>query len=220
MLTPSGKRQPPTRRRMRKRMTKKRRRPSSTSRDRLARRSSTSTSPSPTRADVVVVGIVDVVVAAAAKDADAVAAGVVMEKGVPHTGSAVRARMASAEHRGSQGNQGPRERKASSSKGEVEAKEAEVVAAARVVDVAKDAEPVEAAASHVENSASTRRLSPPWGNEETREERSYDLLILYREHSSEEHKIKKILPQRFYVFLSIFYTTPKMNIDIQFPNFR
>ena len=48
-------------------------------------------------------------------------------------------------------------------------------------------------------------------------ERSYDLLILYREHSSEEHKIKKILPQRFYVFLSIFYTTPKMNIDIQFP---
>merc|ERR1712203_823110 len=90
-----------------------------------------------------------------------------------------------------------------------------VVAAARVVDVAKDAEPVEAAASHVENSASIRRLPPPWGNEETREERSYDLLILYREHSSEEHKIKKILPQRFYVFLSIFYT--KMNIDIQFP---
>merc|ERR1712203_799691 len=90
-----------------------------------------------------------------------------------------------------------------------------VVVAARVVDVAKDAEPVEAAESHVENSASIRRLSPPWGNEETREERSYDLLILYREHSSEEHKIKKILPQRFYVFLSIFYTTPKMNIDIQ-----
>merc|ERR1719270_2204348 len=128
--------------------------------------------------------------------------------------------MVSADH---QGNQGPRARKASSSQGEVEAKEAEVVVvekgvvAARVVDVAKDAEPVEAAASHVENSASTRRLSPPWGNEETREERSYDLLILYREHSSEEHKIKKILPQRFYVFLSIFYTTPKMNIDIQFP---
>jgi len=44
-----------------------------------------------------------------------------------------------------------------------------VVVAARVVDVAKDAEPVEAAESHVENSASTRRLSPPWGNEETRE---------------------------------------------------
>merc|ERR1719462_242263 len=170
--------------------------------------------------DVVVVGIVDVVVAAAAKDVDAVAAVVVMEKDVPHTGSVVRARMVSADH---QGNQGPRERKASSSQGEVEAKEAEVVAvekvvaAARVVDVAKDAEPVEAAASHVENSASTRRPSPPWGNEETREERSYDLLILYREHSSEEHKIKKILPQRFYVFLSIFYTTPKMNIDIQFP---
>merc|ERR1719208_801223 len=208
---------------MRKRMTKKRRRPSSTSKDRLARRSSTSTLPSPTRAAVVVVGIVDVVVAAAAKDVDAVAAGVVMEKDVPLTGSVVRARILSADHRGSQGNQGPRERKASSSQGEVEAKEAEVVAvvkvvaAARVVDVAKDAEPVEAAASHVENSASTRRLSPPWGNKETREERSYDLLILYREHSSEEHKIKKILPQRFYVFLSIFYTTPKMNIDIQFP---
>merc|ERR1719145_332745 len=186
-------------------MTKKRRRPSSTSKDRLARRSWTSTSPSPTRADVVVVGIVDVVVAAVAKDVDEVAAGVVMEKGVPLTGSAVRARMVS------------------SSQGEEGAKEAEVVAvekvvvAARVVDVAKDAEPVEAAESHVENSASTRRLSPPWGNEETREERSYDLLILYREHSSEEHKIKKILPQRFYVFLSIFYTTPKMNIDIQFP---
>merc|ERR1712013_681480 len=196
MLTLSGRRQPPTRRRMRKRMTKKRRRPSSTSRDRLARRSSTSTSPSPTRAAVVVVGIVDVV-----------AVGVVMEKDVPHTGSAVRARMVSAEHRGNQGSQGPRERKASSSQGEVEAKEAEVVdvekvvAAARVADVAKDAEPVEVVESHVENSASTRRPSPPWGNEETREERSYDLLILYREHSSEEHKIKKILPQKFYVFL-------------------
>merc|ERR1719192_2085633 len=143
-------------------MTKKRRRPSSTSKDRLARRSSTSTSPSPTR-----------VVAAAAKDVDEVAAGVAMEKDVPHTGSVVRARMVSADHRGSQGNQGPRERKASSSQGEVEAKEVEVVAvekvvvAARVVDVAKDAEPVEAAESHVENSASTRRLSPPWGNEET-----------------------------------------------------
>merc|ERR1719221_2515265 len=203
-------------------MTKKRRRPSSTSKDRLARRSSTSTSPSPTRA-AVVVGIVDVVVAAAAKDVDEGVAGVEMEKDVPHTGSAVRAKMVSADHRGSQGNQGPREMKASSSQGEVEAKEVEVVAvekvvvAARVVDVAKDAEPVEAAESHVENSASIRRPSPPWGNEETREERSYDLLILYREHSSEEHKIKKILPQRFYVFLSIFYTTPKMNIDIQFP---
>ena len=113
--------------------------------------------------------------------------------------------------------------------------------------------PEEAVANPAENSASTRRLSPPWGNEEHREgefadlahvtlfafvccskycssflgivvnvsfslsERSYDLLILYREHSSEEHKIKKILPQRFYVFLSIFYTTPKKNIDIQFP---
>merc|ERR1719382_1125121 len=99
---------------MRKRMTKKRRRPSSTSKDRLARRSSTSTSPSPTRVDVVV-GIVDVVVAAAAKDVDGVAAGVAMEKDVPHTGSAARARMVSADHRGSQGIQGPRERKASSS---------------------------------------------------------------------------------------------------------
>merc|ERR1712013_665908 len=173
MLTLSGRRQPPTRRRMRKGMTKKRRRPSSTSRDRLARISSTSTSPSPTRAAVVVVGIVDVV-----------AAGVVMEKDVPHTGSAVRARMVSADHRGSQGNQGPRERKASSSQGEVEAKEAEVVAvekvvaAARVVDVAKDAEPVEAAASHVENSASTRRLSPPWGNEETREGTSTSSVLM------------------------------------------
>merc|ERR1719336_3670201 len=111
-------------------MTKKRRRPSSTSKDRLARRSSTSTSPSPTRVDVVVVGIVDVVVAAAAKDVDAVAAVVVMEKDVPHTGSVVRARMVSADH---QGNQGPRERKASSSQGEVEAKEAEVVAVEKVV---------------------------------------------------------------------------------------
>merc|ERR1719367_2290080 len=99
---------------MRKRMTKKRRRPSSTSKDRLARRSSTSTSPSPTRVDVVVVGIVDVVVAAVAKDVDAVAAVVVMEKDVPHTGSALRERMAS------------------SSEGEVEAKEAEVVAVEKV----------------------------------------------------------------------------------------
>ena len=86
MLTLSGRKQPPTRRRMRKRMTKKRRRPSSTSKDRLARRSSTSTSPSPTRVDVVA-GIVDVVVAAAAKDVDEVAAGVAMEKDVPHTGT-------------------------------------------------------------------------------------------------------------------------------------
>jgi len=85
------------------------------------------------------------------------------------------------------------------------------------VDVAKDVGLEEVVESPAENSASTRRLSPPWGNEEHREERSYDLLILYREHSSEEHKIKKILPQRFYVFLSIFYTTPKKNIDIQFP---
>merc|ERR1719260_139512 len=117
MLTLSGRKQPPTRRRMRKRMTKKRRRPSSTSKDRLARRSSTSTSPSPTRV-AVVVGIVVVVVAAVAKDVDEGAAGVAMEKDVPHTGSVVRARMVSADPRGSQGNQGPRERKASSSQGE------------------------------------------------------------------------------------------------------
>merc|ERR1719323_803926 len=134
------------------------------------------------------------------KDVDAVAAGVVMEKDVPHTGSVVRARMVSADHRGSHENQDPRERKASSSQGEVEAKEAEVVAVEKVVVVARDAEPVEAAASHVENSASTRRLSPPWGNEETREERSYDLLILYREHSSEEHKIKEDLASEILCF--------------------
>merc|ERR1712212_220632 len=95
-----------------------------------------------------------------------------------------------------------------------EVKEAEVAAVERDGDAARAVEVV-AVANPAENSASTRRLSPPWGNEEHREERSYDLLILYREHSSEEHKIKKILPQRFYVFLSIFYTTPKKNIDIQ-----
>merc|ERR1712130_546059 len=71
-----------------------------------------------------------------------------------------------------------------------------------------------------ENLASTRRLSPPWGNEEQREERSYDLLILYREHSSEEHKIKKILPQRFYVFLSIFTQLLKRISIYNFLNFR
>merc|ERR1712226_1678706 len=131
-------------------------------------------------------------------------------------------RRVSAVHQGSPGNRDLRERKASNSQGEVEVKEAEVAAverdedAARAVDVAKDVGPEEAVANPAENSASTRRLSP-WGNEEQREERSYDLLILYREHSSEEHKIKKILPQRFYVFLSIFYATPKKNIDMQFP---
>merc|ERR1712172_157729 len=137
---------------------------------------------------------------------------VVMAKVAHPTGSAAKVRRVNAAHQGNPGSQDPRERKAaSSSQGEVEVKEA------RAVAVAKDAEPEEVVESPVENSASTRRLSPPWGNEEHREERSYDLLILYREHSSEEHKIKKILPQRFYVFLSIFYTTPKKNIDIQFP---
>merc|ERR1712037_333856 len=55
---------------------------------------------------------------------------------------------------------------------EVEVKEAEVAAverdgdAERAVDVAKDVGPEEAVANPAENSASTRRLSPPWGNEE------------------------------------------------------
>merc|ERR1719384_2519325 len=155
-------------------------------------------------------------------DADVEAAVVVMVKDVHPTGSAAKVRRVNSAHQGSPGSQDQMERKASSSRGEGEVKEAEVAAVereedvARAVDVVMDV-PVEAAASPAENSASTKRLSPPWGNEEHREERSYDLLILYREHSSEEHKIKKILPQRFYVFLSIFYTTPKKNIDIQFP---
>merc|ERR1711971_314328 len=172
----------------------------------------------------VVVAIVDVVDEAVVKDADVEVVDVVMAKVAHPTGSAAKVRRVNAAHQGNPGSQDPRERKAaSSSQGEVEVKEAEVAAveregdAARAVAVAKDAEPEEVVESPVENSASTRRLSPPWGNEEHREERSYDLLILYREHSSEEHKIKKILPQRFYVFLSIFYTTPKKNIDIQFP---
>merc|ERR1719507_2979903 len=192
MLTPSGRRRRSTRRRTRRRMKRKRRKPSSTFNDRLVRRNLTSTSPLPTRVGV---GEVDVVMA---KDAHP-------------TGSAVKVRRVSVAHQGNPGSQDQRERKATNSQGEVEAKEAEVAA------VEKDVGPEEAVANPAENSASTRRLSPPWGNEEQREERSYDLLILYREHSSEEHKIKKILPQRFYVFLSIFYTTPKKNIDIQFP---
>merc|ERR1712130_106111 len=158
---------------------------------------------------------------AAGKDVDGEVGDVVMVKDAHPTGSAVKVRRVSAAHQGSPGSQDLRERKASNSQGEVEVNEVAVVErdedAARAVDVAKDVGPEEAVANPAENSASTRRLSPPWGNEEQREERSYDLLILYREHSSEEHKIKKILPQRFYVFLSIFYTTPKKNIDIQFP---
>merc|ERR1719507_1681019 len=211
MLTPSGRRRRSTRRRTRRRMKRKRRKPSSTFNDRLVRRNLTSTSPLPTR-----VGVVEVTVDVGDVD-------VVMAKDAHPTGSAVKVRRVSVAHQGNPGSQDLRERKASSSQGEVEVKEAEVAAAeregdaARAVDAAKDVGPEEVVESPAENSASTRRLSPPWGNEEHREERSYDLLILYREHSSEEHKIKKILPQRFYVFLSIFYTTPKKNIDIQFP---
>lgn len=203
-------------------MKRKRRKPSSTFNDRLVRRSLTSTSPLPTRVDVVEV-TVDAEVVAAVKDVDVGDVDVVMVKDAHPTGSDVKVRRVSVAHQGNPGSQDQRERKASNSQGEVEVKEAEVAAverdgdAERAVDVAKDVGPEEAVANPAENSASTRRLSPPWGNEEQREERSYDLLILYREHSSEEHKIKKILPQRFYVFLSIFYTTPKKNIDIQFP---
>merc|ERR1719507_2909467 len=222
MLTPSGRRRRSTRRRTRRRMKRKRRKPSSTFNDRLVRRNLTSTSPLPIRVGVVEV-TVDVVVVAAVKDVDGGDVDVVMAKDAHPTGSAVKVRRVSVAHQGNPGSQDQRERKASNSKGEVEVKEAEVAAVERdgdverAVDVAKDVGPEEAVANPAENSASTRRLSPPWGNEEQREERSYDLLILYREHSSEEHKIKKILPQRFYVFLSIFYTTPKKNIDIQFP---
>jgi len=203
-------------------MKRKRRKLLSTFNDRLVRRNLTSTSLLLTRVDAAEVNV-DVVVAAGVKDVDAGDVDVVMAKDVHPTGSAVKVRRVSVAHQGSPGSQDPRERKASNSQGEVEVKEAEAVAverdgdAARAVDVVRDVVHEVAVASPAENSASTRRLSPPWGNEEHREERSYDLLILYREHSSEEHKIKKILPQRFYVFLSIFYTTPKKNIDIQFP---
>merc|ERR1719341_1807857 len=200
MLIPSGRRRRSTRRRTRRRMKRKRRKLLSTFNDRLVRRNLTSTSLLLTRVDAAEVNV-DVVVVAGEKDVDAGDVDVVMAKDVHPTGSAVKVRRVSVAHQGSPGSQDPRERKASNSQGEAEVKEAEAVAVA----------------NPAENSASTRRLSPPWGNEEHREERSYDLLILYREHSSEEHKIKKILPQRFYVFLSIFYTTPKKNIDIQFP---
>merc|ERR1719264_1304411 len=188
-------------------MKRKRRKPSSTFNDRLVRRSLTSTSPLPTSVDAEVV--------AAVKDVDVEDVDVVMAKDAHPTGSAVKVRRVSVAHQGNPGSQDQRERKASNSQGEVEVKEAEVVA------VEKDVGPEEAVANPAENSASTRRPSPPWGNEEQREERSYDLLILYREHSSEEHKIKKILPQRFYVFLSIFYTTPKeyrYTISLTFDN--
>merc|ERR1719209_2664814 len=221
-LTPSGRRRRSTRRRMRRRMTRRRRKPLSTFSDQLARRSLTSTSPLLTKVDVAEV-TVDVGVVAVAKDGDVGVVDAVMAKDAHPTGSAAKVRRVNVAPQGSPGSQDLRERKASNSQGEVEVKEAEVAAverdgdAARAVDVVKDVVHEVAVANPAENSASTRRLSPPWGNEEHREERSYDLLILYREHSSEEHKIKKILPQRFYVFLSIFYTTPKKNIEIQFP---
>merc|ERR550519_1579760 len=214
MLTPSGKGRRSTRRRTRRRMTRRKRKLSSTSSDRLARRNLTSTSPLLTREDEVE-AIVDVAVVAVERDADVEAAVVVMVKDVHPTGSAAKVRRVNAAHQGSPGSQDQMERKASSSRGEGEVREAEVAAVEREEDVARAVDVVMDVPA--ENSASTKRLSPPWGNEEHREERSYDLLILYREHSSEEHKIKKILPQRFYVFLSIFYTTPKKNIDIQFP---
>merc|ERR1719305_617054 len=197
MLIPSGRRRRSTRRK------RKRRKLLSTFNDRLVRRNLTSTSLLLTRVDAAEVNV-DVVVAAGVKDVDAGDVDVVMVKDVHPTGSAVKVRRVSVAHQGSPGSQDPRERKASNSQGEVEVKEAEAVAVERDVDVVRDVVHEVAVANPAENSASTRRLSPPWGNEEHREERSYDLLILYREHSSEEHKIKKILPQRFYVFLSIF----------------
>merc|ERR1719458_215229 len=150
MLTPSGRRRRSTRRRTRRRMKRKRRKLSSTFNDRLVRRSLTSTSPLPTRVDV----------------------DVVMVKDAHPTGSDVKVRRVSVAHLGNPGSQDQRGRKASNSQGEVEVKEAEVAAverdgdAERAVDVAKDVGPEEAVANPAENSASTRRLSPPWGNEE------------------------------------------------------
>merc|ERR1712037_1096510 len=184
--SPSGRRRRSTRRRTRRRMKRKRRKPSSTFNDRLVRRSLTSTSPLPTRVDVVEV-TVDAEVVAAVKDVDVEDVDVVMVKDAHPTGSDVKVRRVSVAHQGNLGSQDQRERKASNSQGEVGVKEAEVAAverdgdAERAVDVAKDVGPEEAVANPAENSASTRRLSPPWGNEEQREERSYDLLILYRE---------------------------------------
>merc|ERR1719209_941284 len=166
-------------------MRKRRRRLLSTSSARLARRSLTSTSPLLTRVDVVV-EIVDAAVEAVVKDEDAAVADAVMVKDVHPTGSAAKVKRVNVAHQGNPGSQDLRERKASSSQGEVEVKEAEVAAVEREGDVARDVGLEEVVESPAENSASTRRLSPPWGNEEHREERSYDLLILYREHSSEE----------------------------------
>merc|ERR1719242_2886689 len=130
---------------------RRKRKLSSTSSDRLARRNLTSTSPLLTRADEE-------------------AAVVVMVKDVHPTGSAAKVRRVNAAHQGNPGSQDQMERKASSSRGEGEVREAEVAAVereedvARAVDVVMDV-PVEAAASPAENSASTKRLSPPWGNE-------------------------------------------------------
>merc|ERR1719209_2672484 len=147
-------------------MRKRRRRLLSTSSARLARRSLTSTSPLPTRVDVVV-EIADVAVEAAVKDADVGVVDAVMAKDAHPTGSAAKVRRVNAAHQGNPGSQDLRERKASSSQGEVEVKEAEVAAveregdAARAVDVAKDVGHEEVVESPAENSASTRRLSPP-----------------------------------------------------------
>merc|ERR1719305_972356 len=152
MLTPSGRRRRSTRRRTRRRMKRKRRKPSSTFNDRLVRRNLTSTSPLPTRVDVVEV-TVDAEVVAAVKDVDV---------------GDVKVRRVNVAHQGNPGSQDQRERKASNSQGEEEVKEAEVAAverdgdAERAVDVAKDVGPEEAVANPAENSASTRRLSPPW----------------------------------------------------------
>merc|ERR1719447_1569078 len=132
-----------TRRRMRRRMTRRRRKPSSTFNDQLVRRSLTSTSPLLTRVDVAEV-TVDEVVAAVVKAADVGVVAAVMVKDAHPTGSAVKVRRVSDARQGSPGSQDPRERKASNSQGEVEAKEAEVAAvekdgeAARAVDVAMD----------------------------------------------------------------------------------
>merc|ERR1719507_660530 len=127
MLTPSGRRRRSTRRRTRRRMKRKRRRLSSTFNDRLVRRSLTSTSPLPTRVGVVEV-TVDVVVVAAVKDVDVGDVDVVMAKDAHPTESDVKVRRVSVAHQGNPGSQDQRERKASNSQGEVEAKEAEVVA--------------------------------------------------------------------------------------------
>merc|ERR1719507_1697194 len=146
MLTPSGRRRRSTRRRGRRKMKRKRRKPSSTFNDRLVRRNLTSTSPLPIRVGVVEV-TVDVVVVAAVKDVDVGDVDVVMAKDAHPTGSAVKVRRVSVAHQGNPGSQDQRERKASNSQGEVEAKEAEVAAverdgdAERAVDVAKDVGP-------------------------------------------------------------------------------